>query len=188
MNVVILDLDKTLVHSIHIPDDDSFDKDEWYGDNGTLIRHGYITFKRPSADVFIRWCFRKFSKIIVWSAGSRDYVCEILSKLFSEFTFDLILTREHCLQSVLKDFSNPTIKTLFKTYDINIKRRGCNMYFIDDKVHQIFNHYNVELLKIKPFESKWLQLIEKKKKRKRPVRECDESLLDIRAKIVMRQR
>lgn len=189
MSTIILDLDKTLIHSIEVPCDDEkdeckFDKEEVCGTNGTLMQSGYITFKRPDADTFISWCFRKYANVVIWSAGTYDYVHEILNTLFAEFSFDLVLTRNECEENLRKNFNNSHITKLFKILKIDIN--NTNVYFVDDKLHRIQNECNVNLIEIQPFESKWMSIIVNKKKRKRPMRENDNSLLDIRKRLMTR--
>ena len=182
MNSIILDLDKTLIHSIRVPDNDTFDKQESCGDNGIQLDSGYVTFKRPNTDRFLRWCFRKFDKVLVWSAGTSIYVHEIVNKMFDEFKFDLVLTRDHCTFPFRKDFNNPVVRKLMMHHRINI-RKG-KVVFVDDKLYRIQNNKSVNLVEIEPFESKWTTIIETDKKRKRPIREQDTSLLDVRKKIL----
>jgi hypothetical protein len=181
MSAIILDLDHTLINSVRIPENDTFDKSESCGDNGVELATNRVCFKRPNADVFLRWCFRTFDNIIVWSAGKDYYVNEILDVMFSEFKFDLILTRQHCVGGYQKDFHNPVIKKALRSISIDIKKTL--VYFVDDKVHRIQNNHNVKLLHIDRFETKWKGVIEHSKKRKRPIREQDNSLLDVRKKI-----
>jgi hypothetical protein len=182
---LILDLDKTLIHSIRIPDIDTFDKQESCGSYGTELESGHITFKRPNVDRFLRWCFRKFEKVILWSAGTTGYVHEILLKMFDEFKFDLVFTRDHCTFPCRKDFSNPLIKQLMTKHGIE---HQTVTYFVDDKLYRIQNAstHNVKLIQITPFVSKWDTVIGASKKRKRPIREQDNSLLDLRKRLTIK--
>lgn len=188
METIILDLDKTLIHSIKAPDEQTFDKRQSCGDNGVLLDSGYITFKRPNSDRFVRWCFRRYKKVVLWSAGTSSYVHEILKKMFSEFSFHLVLTRDHCALKRRKDFNQPTVRTLLRQNGINIHslNKGEGVYFVDDKLYRIQNNCNVKLIEIKPFESKWIDWIWAGKKRKRPIRENDSTLLNIRRRLTLK--
>lgn len=179
METIILDLDKTLIHSVRILDE----SDVSGIDSGVQLDSGYICFKRPNVDTFVRWCFNRYPKVVLWSAGTSSYVHEILSKLFSNFKFTLVLTRSHCAPHCKKDFSQRKIRTLLRRHNINIysTRKGEGVYFVDDKLYRIQNNCNVKLIEIKPFETEWVNWISKK--RKRPVREQDDSLLSIRKQL-----
>lgn len=181
MRVIILDLDHTLVHSVKILDDDNFDKDESCGSNGVQLNTGYVCFKRPNVDVFLRWCFRKFDRVLIWSAGTNNYVNEIIDVMFGEFSFDLVLGRNECDYGYYKDFTSKIVRDKFRKKSIHIKRS--DVYFVDDKMHRVQNSKGVTLMAIEPFETKWKDVIQSSKKRKRPIREKDNYLLEVRDKI-----
>lgn len=181
METIILDLDKTLIHSIKTPANYNHSEARY----GFLLDSGYVTFKRPNADDFVRWCFNRYEKVVLWSAGTTDYVHEILNKIFSCFHFHLVLTRDHCVSKRKKDFNNVIVQKLLRKNGINIRssNKGEGVYFVDDKLYRIQNNCNVKIIEIPPFNSKWEGWISKGKKRKRPLRENDISLLVVKKKL-----
>lgn len=93
---VLFDLDNTCIHSI---EKDKVSRD-WLKDSELDYFEAYefIVFKRPHVDKFIEWV-GKNARVGVWSAGEKDYVHNLASKLFKGVKLDMVLWREHCKQS-----------------------------------------------------------------------------------------
>ena len=181
ISTIILDLDHTLIHSVKVHP--FFDHDEYCGGNGVLLECcEYICFKRPYVEEFLRSCFNKHHKVVLWSAGTKEYVLEIAYKLFSDYEFDLILTRENCVD-YQKDFDEPFVKMYLKEKGIHIENPNHNIVFVDDIIERIDNFQNVKNIKIveaKKFETKWESFILSRQKRNRPIREKDTYLKSIK--------
>ncbi len=88
LSSIIIDLDETLVHTLNNVSnkeiyDNIYDETQSYqlnfGEND--IMYGYI---RPYVNEFIEICFKKFDYVIVWSAGSEEYVNKIVDRIFKK--------------------------------------------------------------------------------------------------------
>jgi len=85
-NIIILDLDNTLIHSIY--------NCKCYGD---FTFDGYSIYKRPYLEKFIDYCFTNFDHVIIWSLGGREYVESIIDNILGK-KYDplLILAKDNC--------------------------------------------------------------------------------------------
>ena len=99
---IILDLDHTLVHVHQMKEMDTFvaAKQLYFSKNkpGHILQSEEILFvgtKRPYLDMFLDYCLNRFVKVIVWSAGSTDYVKWVTDNLFKNAIRvpDFILSR-----------------------------------------------------------------------------------------------
>ena len=81
-DVIILDLDNTLVHSIRLREYNNITELRL---EGLLITENYLVFLRPFCMEFLSYCFRKYKKVILWSMGSRPYVEMILEQFEKRF-------------------------------------------------------------------------------------------------------
>jgi hypothetical protein len=148
--VIFLDIDQTLLCTTSLPI-------SWYVDNirekpenyhiqtrcyVVSIPHGgkteymWGTF-RPYYKEFLMFCFWYFKYVIIWSAGSKEYVYAMCDRLFKDLPApDMILSREHC-DSLDGDSlkSLPRLIQHLKRDDITLK----NSVFIDDLTHN-FRH------------------------------------------------
>lgn len=178
---IILDLDHTLVHSFRT---DIFFKGKDYDTTQFIILESttsdYISFKRSYVDEFLRFCFNKYHKVVIWSAGKREYVHEILDKFFGDYVFDAVLTRDNCVD-LQKDFDRLSIKSIFEGIGVDFCDVDNDVIFLDDKIERIKNYpEHLKILKAPRFETKWMKQIYVKGKRKRPIREQDEYLKKIK--------
>lgn len=159
--VIVLDLDETLVHSITIKGSEDqglkaaerigIYRDPQYRDimnrsyrlklndpttpKGTGVIYGCWGVTRPHALDFLRFCFRYFREVIIWSAGVTEYVdeiCRLLSRDIRPFKY--LYTRDDCviddegictkpLSKLLKD--HPELGTLDNIYIVDDKMNGC---------------------------------------------------------------
>lgn len=87
VSVIVLDVDETLIHS-------STSKRKKQEDSFQIS--GYQCIRRPHLDKFIEHCFDRFDHVVIWSAGTEDYVHEICEMIFSDRKPHLILTRDDC--------------------------------------------------------------------------------------------
>lgn len=84
---------------------------------------------RPFTDHFIEYCFERFEKVIVWSAGTYEYVHHICEVLFQKQKPHEILTFDDCEKDSDGKFRCKPLETLYKKYDcLNPK----NTLIIDD--------------------------------------------------------
>lgn len=125
---VVLDLDSTLIYSISC----QYNK-------GDYVKDGLFCMKLPSTKqyfkVFIRNHANKFLKdlvnaglkLIIWSAGTSDYVKYIVSELFRDIEFVYVFNRDHT--SGKDRYKNlAIISDYIENFDLN----GCRL--IDDNV------------------------------------------------------
>ena len=99
VGVIVLDIDETLAHTKleinELIDSGLFKSSEYislkrrlyaldfYRKSGKIKRTMW-GIKRPYIDDFLDFCFRTFDKVIVWSAGSKDYVDKMVKILFMD--------------------------------------------------------------------------------------------------------
>ena len=140
--IIILDLDHTLIHAKRI------NIDTVLGDFN-ICNNTHTVYKRPHVDDFITWCFNNFDGVIVWSAGSRDYVEDIVRKLFKYAKPNIILARENCsTHKYYKDVL--TLKNIrFKDWNINLN--NSKIFFVDDIPQRIKNLNQKCIIPIKPY-------------------------------------
>lgn len=94
-NNLILDLDETLISAV--------EHDEIKGDIKKRIKNfetieieGYgAVALRPHVKEFLDFAFKHFN-VSVWSAGTRPYVNDVISKLFKRRQLDLKMNFTHC--------------------------------------------------------------------------------------------
>jgi len=129
---IVIDLDETLVHTLETPITHDM--------RNYLIPHrGYELAKcsirgmwgiyRPYTREFLKYCHKTFDRIIIWSAGTEEYVHCIVEALQESFDFypDEIYSRPDCV------FNN-----YMKYYHKPLKKLNVDMeatLIIDDKKH-----------------------------------------------------
>ena len=140
--IIILDLDKTLIHSINTNMKKYGRIRKNIGDF-YILNGSYLVFKRPYVDKFIRYCFQNFNKVIVWSSGTREYVNEIVKKLFKpKYKPVMVLTRDNCSVGYYKD-----VKIIKKKFKFD------KIYFLEDKPNVVKNLNSENIISIKPFRT-----------------------------------
>lgn len=77
-NVLILDLDLTLVHSFHC--------EKLHCEHKIIPDHQntFCTHFRPNLSRFLNWCNSKKYKIVIYSAASKRYVQQIVNAIFEK--------------------------------------------------------------------------------------------------------
>lgn len=146
---IILDIDETLVYSHD--EIDKLKKLGLFSDPkfiSTRERIYVLRFKdkkeniwgvkRPYIEKFLVFCFSYFKRVIIWSAGTEDYVKKLVEHLFQDLRKpDLIYTREDCIMETVDGKERPTIKPLNKLMEkepwLNLTPE--NTIFIDDTPH-----------------------------------------------------
>lgn len=115
---IILDMDETLLHTFsHLDSDDIVDlinareeiTDRVYTCHvpdldmrpGSGINRLVTGIVRPGFEDFMRFCYENFTKVIIWSAGTNNYVNRVIEEACAEVGLpDLILTRENCVRTL----------------------------------------------------------------------------------------
>ncbi len=124
LNVIILDLDNTLIYSTRSPKSDQY----------AFTSHEYSVYKRPNVDDFINYCFTVFDRVIIWSMGTHEYVHNIVNQLFDKQFPHLVLTRCDC-DEYFKDIQQH--RHLFSRIGVDIDRD--HIVFVDDKPQFVRN-------------------------------------------------
>ena len=119
--VIVLDIDETLVYTFT-------ENNRKYDyilnlDDETEVYRGVF---RDHLQEFIDFCFLYFKYVIVWSAGTRDYVHNMVDIIFTKQRPYLILTYDDI---VIEDHNY--YKPLRKIFNTEIRKD--NTYFIDDR-------------------------------------------------------
>lgn len=142
---IVLDLDETLVHTYT----DKELIDSTIGNNyleqiismrGRLYELGgqlknLWSLKRPGVDTFIRYVMNNFGLVIVWSAGTKEYVDKIVEWIFGSMGYypDKVYSREYCdiIPGSRRSYVKPITK-LCKEPDLKDKISPANILFVDD--------------------------------------------------------
>lgn len=146
MNLLILDMDETLLHST--------DEYQLEGDYDFKIEfdEGKITYfvrKRPHLNEFLDFAFNNF-KVAVWTAGGKDYAIEALMKCGINLNaLQFFWTREKCtIKKNLETGQYYGLKNLNKVKKIGWKLN--DVLIIDDVKETASENYG-NLIHIKPF-------------------------------------
>lgn len=137
--LLILDLDETLVYSVERPLDRDCD----------LQVGPYFVYKRPFLTEFLA-AVSEWFEVAVWSSASSPYVQAIVEQLFVEPTMlRFVWSRERCTQRLHAELRNYYwIKNLKK-----VKRLGFpleRVLMIDDSVEKLEQQYGNHL-RLRPF-------------------------------------
>lgn len=151
--VVIFDLDETLVHTNESYKLDSV-LDNYIPINSKLYVVNTVYdveddniktanmwgLTRPYFRELIDFCFDRFNKVIIWSAGTERYVRDVVKKIFSKIRNpDFIFTRKDLLTADTEEGGTKSILYLAKqnpVLGINLK----NTIVIDDKEYNFLEN------------------------------------------------
>lgn len=114
---IILDMDETLLHTFsNLKSNDVLDlitdaqqdiADRVYACHvpdldmrpGSGVNRFVAGISRPGFEDFMRFCYEHFTNVIVWSAGTNNYVNCVLEEVCADVGLpNLILTREDCVR------------------------------------------------------------------------------------------
>ena len=172
-NIIVLDIDETLAHTV--TDINSWYNLNIYNDPKKIDLRDRVYFldiitdrneglstsmwgiKRPNLEEFLNFCFEYFKLVIVWSAGTYEYVHTIVPELFKN-TYEphFILTRDNCIEQNGK-YTKPFYKLLndipelYPYLNIESTTNGQiygfkNVIIIDDRSHSFYNDPNNGIL------------------------------------------
>lgn len=147
--VIVLDLDQTLLSTqdefddllkfniIHDPNHIKLRKRIYYFElfgnqkKSEGISYDYWGVTRPHTHEFLTFCFQYFKHVIIWSAGKKDYVHQIVNYLFRNLPKpDAVLTYDDVIINNKKQVEKP-IDKLMKMYP-QLDIRYENTFFLDD--------------------------------------------------------
>jgi TFIIF-interacting CTD phosphatase-like protein len=84
---IILDLDETLV-SVTIKPLRVFDFKFVLADQMTGQPVTYYVLKRPNLDIFLKYIFKHFKSVAVWTAATRPYAVKVLQGIMTSVQLD----------------------------------------------------------------------------------------------------
>ena len=159
---IILDLDETLLHSISMTEFIKLDLEVLSGLNkfhkrtlfltgeGIPVDEMFMVILRPHLFTFIDWCFRNAESVSVWSAGTKEYVQEIVDCVFSinqKKELKFVWSRKQTCE-----FHRLHYKPLSKVYNKFPEMNASNTFLIDDKA-QLHSRMNstMNIIPIAPF-------------------------------------
>ncbi len=134
--LLILDLDETLIHTSFFPLKNKYD---------FMLAEKYFVHKRPHLETFLQTCYQYF-RLAVWSAGTDDYVREIVDEIFPEnIELEFVWGRNKCSTSINYsiDYYSNGLSTYTKQFR-RLKKAGYNLnriLIVDDKPHVVANSY-----------------------------------------------
>jgi phosphoglycolate phosphatase-like HAD superfamily hydrolase len=149
MKGVILDIDRTLVHSVEKyilkmegKEEEWKDKFKWF-DIDT-----HITFLRPNVWEFIDFLFTEGFEVGIFTAGSDDYAKQIVDNLFVGRDLKFVLSNNHYEEAFYKYRKDKPIEYVVEKY--GGEERLSHWLIIDDSSN--VKRYNGDkCYKIKPF-------------------------------------
>jgi RNA polymerase II subunit A small phosphatase-like protein len=139
-NLLILDIDETLVHATREPWSVRYD-----------FRAGnYYIFRRPHLDEFLAFCFERFD-VAVWTSSARSYAGIVVPEIFGEpERLRFVWSRERCTRKFFpeeKDFEY--VKDLKE-----LRKKGYDLrqIIVVDNTPQKLNRNYGNLVRIDDFE------------------------------------
>ena len=142
MKAVILDLDHTLVHAVH-PKEDVLKEQAF---TFTPAKKPYNVYKRPFLDEFMEFCFQTFDKVLIWSAGTEDYVEGILANCNIP-----ILRKKKLFRIITRSTFNKHSKNISHILT-HPELEESKIFFVDDKIDSIKGASALcHLVKAEPF-------------------------------------
>ena len=108
--------------------------------------------KRPYLDKFLHFAGQYFDKIIIWSAGSKEYVKKMVECLFRDHRApDMILSRKHVVYIEDENIEDPDDRDYKKPIDVINKIRPNfidpkKVFCIDDRIGNFRDNPNNGIL------------------------------------------
>lgn len=164
MRNIVLDLDSTLINTCEEQNSlKLFKKLKIYTKNHDLrnkiyclnMRKGGETIFawgvfRPHLDEFIEYCFKNFDNVMVWSAGTKVYVDQVVERVFRKRKSELklILSRNNCTYE--EDDPDTLTKVMEKLVNGYDWMDLSNTVIVDDNI-KTFRFNDENALQIKEF-------------------------------------
>lgn len=101
----------------------------------------FIAYARPMVRKFLKFCNKYFNKVIIWSAGSKNYVDAIVKLLFWEINNPyIIMTRDDCSKTNNGELYKPLSKVYAKVQGSD----STNTILVDDReFNSVDDPYNI---------------------------------------------
>ncbi len=137
-NLLVLDLDETLIHAT-----ETSDKEEHF------IVGPYVVFKRPRLEHFLNFCNQHF-EIGIWTSSTQNYADEIVKEIMpKDIEISFLWARDRCIADRnLNTDEIEWVKDLRK-----LKKKGYNLdniVVVDDSPEKLKRNYG-NLIRINPF-------------------------------------
>jgi len=137
---IVLDLDETLIHSF--PPNSFPSKSNQFKKGRTVIHNinidgeNWNVVERPHLQDFLKFIYTYFDVIVVWSAGTYEYVHEICKKIINYYDECIVYTRDDCISR-----NNTYIKplTILENNEYILKPiMNMNTMFVVDNLEDTF--------------------------------------------------
>ena len=136
--LVVLDLDETLIHSCH----------EWIGRKPSFSISNAMVHMRPGAVEFLAELSKHFA-LAVWTASYGLYTKDIVNRIFGDVeSLEFLLTREDCVLITVDDDYDAFVKDARKIVELGWDYE--NFVVIDDRPHLVKSAYS-NVIKVKPY-------------------------------------
>lgn len=142
---VILDIDRTLVHSVekHIVKMKPGREEEWKDKFEWFDIDTHITFLRPKVWEFIDFLFNEGFEVGIFTAGSSEYAKQIVDILFVGRDLKFVLSNDDFVEALIKYNSHKPIEYVVEKY-------GGEYIIIDDSSSVKYDNEE-RCYKVKPF-------------------------------------
>jgi hypothetical protein len=120
MKGVILDIDRTLVHSVenHVVRMEPGREDKWKSMFDWFDIDTHITFLRPKVMEFIDWLFTEGYEVGIFTAGSAEYAEQIVEGLFSGRDLKFVFSEYDYNRCLDKYWRTKYIKFVAESYPL----------------------------------------------------------------------
>ncbi len=120
MKGVILDIDRTLVHSVekHLVKEEWKDMFEWFDIDS------HITFLRPKVWELIDFLFNEGYEVGIFTAGSKEYAEQIVERLFAGRDLKFVFSNDDYIEALDKYNAHKPIKYVSEKYPLTQKGFG----------------------------------------------------------------
>lgn len=128
---IILDLDETLV-SVTIKPLRVFDFKFALADQMTGQPVTYYVLKRPNLDIFLKYIFKNFKSVAIWTAATRPYAVKVLQGIMTSVQLES-LSFVKCRTDLKVDASGAYSKPLHRVFQTHPVIKKHNTLMIDDR-------------------------------------------------------
>ena len=156
MKGVILDIDRTLVHSVenHVVRMEPGREEKWKSMFDWFDIDTHITFLRPKVLEFIDWLFTEGYEVGIFTAGSAEYAGQIVEGLFAGRNLKFVFSEYDCNRCLDKYWRTKSIKYVAESYPLTpsgFGAKGDREWVIVDDASNVKRDNGDLCYKIKPF-------------------------------------
>ena len=129
---IVLDLDGTLIYSKPCEKEEA---------NLIFPEEHFNCIKRPGLDEFLLYIDQNMDGVIVWSAGSPDYVEKVINHIFP-YKPDLVFDSRFCQDKNNEKVDYPVTKPLFYLHKHILDKMGGDLEELDNPYSDFPNRFN----------------------------------------------